>query len=149
MVSVLITQTQRPVPSGGTQRAMWLGPWCRGCQSPRMFWTVWSSTPLTLHLTTPPPLRASGTRLKVRSYVSWVRIKAALIGFNILSSIKGGYSGSVGLCADSKAAEMLCDCTDTNTKPEKHTHTKASTHVRIWLAPIQHLLFLILVHQCF
>lgn len=97
----IFTQAQKPAPSGGTQQAMWLGQWCRGCQSLRMFWTVWSLIPLTLHLIIPPPLRASGTLLKVLAMCHGSESKQRS-WFNILPSIK-----RIGLPLDYKAVGVL------------------------------------------
>lgn len=124
LIPLLTPQAQRPVPSGGTRRATWLGPWCRGCPSPRMFWTVWSSTPSTLHPTTPPPRRASGTPLKVRRFgCHGSESKRHLRTEHPSRQSKKGFSGSPLQSCRSVTPQIL--------KTEPEMHTKASTHVHM------------------
>lgn len=61
-------QALRLLPSEGTQQEMSTGRWSSVSQSPRMWRTVCRLTLLTRRPITPPPPKASETRLKVRDY---------------------------------------------------------------------------------
>ena len=61
-------QALRRTPSEGTQQEMSTGRWSSVSLSPRMWWTVCRLTLLTHLPTSPPPLKASETQLKVSDY---------------------------------------------------------------------------------
>lgn len=89
LASILCTQAQRPVISERTSPVIWLGQWCRGFHSSRIFWSACNLTPLTLPHTIPPPSRASET-LNVKSSASkqqlkiYLKHKPLLLVFNLL-----------------------------------------------------------------
>lgn len=58
-------QAQRLLPSGETQQETLTGPWSSVSQSLRMWLTAYKLALSTHRLSTPPPLRASGTQSKV------------------------------------------------------------------------------------
>lgn len=61
----VLCQAQRLLPSGETQQETSTGPWSSASQSPRTWPTAYKLAPSIHHLSTPPPLRASGTQSKV------------------------------------------------------------------------------------